>query len=179
MSLNNNPLIVSFGNRYSLGDSNILTGRASTLVDSTPSTPWKTSRYRCPWVLLPQKVLKGMNFFFTINPDDNIDYYENTKKWLVPKMLLLLDELKGLGLIKKSIVIYEIGKKGKIHFHGFLKTKERHIVYKKINEVFNKRTNLRHRTVRMDHIRTVADRTKMLDYCKKEEHNKTKMLYWN
>lgn len=179
MSLNSNPLIVSFGFQRYTGDSKIIAGRTTALVDSTPSTPWKTTRYKMTWETLPPKVLKGMNFFFTLNPDTNIDYYENTKKWLVPKLLLLLDELKGDGLIKKSLVIYEYGKTGKIHFHGFFKTEKRHEVYEKICKVFNKQTNYRHRTLRMDHIRTVADRTKMLNYCKKDEHNKSKCLYWN
>lgn len=179
MQNNKNPLIVMFGNPTIGNSTDIPQGRAITLVDSTPSTPWKTTRYKSKWLDIPNNVLKGMNFFFTLNPDDNIDYYENTKKWLVPKVLLLFDELKGIGLIKKSIIVYETGKKGKIHFHGFLKTKERHIVYDKICELFNKRKNLRHRTLQMDHIRTVQDRTKMIKYCQKEQHNQDKILYWN
>lgn len=136
-----------------------------------------------PWNLLPDKLIKGMNFFITVNPDPDIDYYENTKSFLIPKMLNLLDKLKSERLILKSIIVYEWGKSGakhgKLHFHGFIKTKNRQEVEKEFNAVFNKKVNLRHRTTNIKHIKSVLDRDRMIKYCKKEQQNKLKCLYWN
>ena len=155
----------------------------TTLVDSSPFIPWKSIRHRMPWDLLPDKLIKGMNFFITVNPDPDIDYYENTKAFLVPKMLNLLDKLKSERLILKSIIVYEWGKSGakhgKLHFHGFIKTKNRQEVEKEFNAVFNKKVNLRHRTTNIKHIKSVLDRDRMIKYCKKEQQNKLKCLYWN
>lgn len=176
-------LTVNFGNRKTYSNQQNLVGHTSSLVDSMPSKPWKTMRHRQPWQDIANKHYKGMNFFFTINPDPDIDFYENTKKFLIPKILILFDKLKSEGLIKKSLIIYEWGKfgkkHGKLHFHGFLQTKDKQTVSDKINQVFNKKTNLRHLTTRLNHIKTVDDRNRMITYMKKEQHNKLKILYWN
>lgn len=179
----NSKLTVNFGHTKTYSNDSKPKGHTSSLVDSMPSSPWKTIRHRMPWDLIGLKHYKGMNFFFTINPDPSIDFYENKKLFLVPKILILLEKLKDEGLVKKSIIVYEWGKfgkkHGKLHFHGMLQTKDKQACIDKINKIFNKKTNCRHRTTRLDHIKTVVDRNRMIKYMQKEQHNKLKCLYWN
>ncbi len=176
-------LTIDFGQTNHANNPFFASGATTTLVDSSPFIPWKSVRHRMPWTQIPEKLIKGMNFFFTINPDPDIDYYENTKAFLIPKMLNLLDKLKSDRLILKSIIVYEWGKSGashgKLHFHGFIKTKNRIEVEKEFNDVFNKKVNLRHRTTNLRHIKSVLDRDRMIKYIKKEQQNKIKCLYWN
>ena len=156
-----------------------------TLGNSTPSQPWNTTNVRTPWDKLPEKLFQGMNFFFTINPDPNCEWYTTDcdKKVIVTKFLSLIEQLKFRHLINKSISIYEYGqygaKHGKLHFHGFLKTTDRQTVEKEIANVFNNRSNIVHRTINTKHIKSVQDRDQMLNYMKKEQQNKIKCLYWN
>lgn len=160
-----------------------LAASTSTLVDSTSPNPWFKDHYRSPWNSFEGSHLKGMNFFLTINPDPDIDYYNNSKKFLIPLMLKTLEKLKSSELINKYCIVYEWGqfgkKHGKLHFHGFIKTKKRHEVYKELNKVFNKKTNCAHRTTRIDYIKTLEDRSRFLNYCKKEQQNKLKCLIYN
>ncbi len=156
-----------------------------TLGNSTPSQPWNTTNVRTPWDKLPDKLFQGMNFFFTINPDPNCEWYTTDcdKKVIVTKFLTLIERLKFRHLINKSISIYEYGqygaKHGKLHFHGFLKTTDRQTVEKEFANVFNNRSNIVHRTINTKHIKSVQDRDQMLNYMKKEQQNKIKCLYWN
>lgn len=153
------------------------------LVDSTRPSPWIRDHLRAPWTFFEVKHLKGMNFFITVNPDPDIDYYKNTKKFLLPLMIKLMEKLKRLDIISKYCIIYEWGKlgkqHGKLHFHGFIKTKMRFKVFEEVNKTFNKRSNLRHRTTRIDYIKSLDDRDRMLSYCKKEQQNKLKCLFYN
>jgi len=179
----NSKLLVNFGHTKTYSNADKCIDATLPLVDSSISIPWKTIKHRMPWELIVPKHYKGMNFFFTINPDPDLDFYENKKKFLIPKVLILLDKLKDEGLVKKSIVIYEWGKfgkkHGKLHFHGMLQTKDKQSCIDKINKIFNKKHNCRHRTTRFNHIKTVADRNRMVKYMQKEQHNKLKCLYWN
>ena len=156
-----------------------------TLGNSTPSQPWNTTNVRTPWDKIPEKLLQGMNFFFTINPDPNCEWYTTDcdKKVIVTKFLTLIEQLKNRHIINKSISIYEYGqygaKHGKLHFHGFLKTTDRQTVEKEIAKIFNNRSNIVHRTINTKVIKSVQDRDQMLNYMKKEQQNKIKCLYWN
>lgn len=186
-------LTVEFGNNPIKTYSN---RAVLSLGDSTATVPWKTSNFRCPWELIPEKVVKGCNFFFTINPDPHVDWYthDSDKKTIIPKFLLLLQELKDKGIIINSVSVYEYGKfgkrHGKLHFHGIIKTKRRQEFEAEVLKVFNKRSNLRHCTVDTKTIKSVADRNRILNYMhtsktKKgkiysaEQQNKIKCLYYN
>ena len=156
-----------------------------TLGNSTPSTPWIPQNVRIPWDKLPDNLLPGMNFFITINPDPNCEWYTTDcdKKVIVTKFLTVIQELKFQNIINKSLAIYEYGqygaKHGKLHFHLFIKTKDRETFEKEIAKTFNNRSNIVHRTVNSKHIKSVQDRDQMLNYMKKEQQNKIKCLYWN
>lgn len=152
------------------------------LVDSSTSIPWKTMNYRTPWEIIPEKYYKGLNFNFTLNPDPNIDYYENTKKWLIPKVLTLIKKLKDDGIIKKLILVYEWGtygkKHGKLHFHGLIQTNNKVLVQTEMLREFNKRSNVKHRTLQINHLPTIKDRARAIKYLKKEQQNKLKCLFY-
>lgn len=145
--------------------------------------PWKTINYRMPWLMIPEKHLKGLNFSFNLNMDEHINDYENTRKWQIPKVLLFLEKLKADKIIYKYLIVYEYGKygkkHGKIHFHGLVKTLDREEFEKQTLKVFNKRTNCTHRTLTTKHIKDPEHRATYLNYIKKEQHNKIKCLMWN
>lgn len=170
---------------FQKGDKKTYSNGVLTLGNSTPNHPWDTTKVRTPWDKIPEKHLAGMNFFFTLNPDPNCEWYTHDvdKKVIVTKFLTLIQELKFRHLINKSISIYEYGqygaKHGKLHFHGFLKTTDRQTVEKAFAEVFNNRSNIVHRTINTKIIKSVQDRDQMLNYMKKEQQNKIKCLYWN
>lgn len=153
------------------------------LGDSTPNPPWKTDQYRSPWELLDDNHLKGMNFIWTLNCDPAVENYANTKKVQIPLLLNLLDNIKFSGDMQKSIVVYEWGKQGKrhgkLHFHGMLKTHNKNQVTQEFLKVFNSRLAISHRTFHIKHVRTVDDRTRYLNYMKKEQQNKKRCLYYN
>lgn len=155
-----------------------------TLGNSSAHTPWKTTNVRVPWDKVPDKVLNGGNFFFTINPDPDVEWYtkDNDKKTIVTKFLTLFHKLKNQDIIKKSVSVYEYGKygakHGKIHFHGFISTTDKKAFEKAVYEVFNERANSRHRTLNLKIIKTTKDRQNMQAYLKKETHNKIKCLYY-
>ena len=155
------------------------------LGNSTPPQPWNTANMRNPWDRIPDKLYKGMNFFFTLNPDPNCEWYthDTDKKKIVTQFLCMMQELKFQHLINKSISIYEYGKygakHGKLHFHGFIQTKDKQSVEKVIAKHFNNRSNVLHRTINFKVIKSVTDRDQMLNYMKKEQQNKIKCLYWN
>lgn len=152
-----------------------LIGRAITLVDSTP----KLTKYNRPsWSDLPPNYLKGMSHFLTCNPDPDIDGYQNTPRWINAKFITLMETLRCKDIIKKCLIVHEHGN-GKVHLHGFIKCKYPCIVAKEINKVFNQRINLKHRTTRLNYIKSVKDRNNMLTYLKKETHNTHKYLYKN
>lgn len=153
------------------------------LGDSTPLPPWKTDQYRSPWSLVPESHLKGMNFLWTLNVDPAVEGYENTKKRQIPALLLFLDKIKRHMLINKSVVVYEWGNKGKshgkLHFHGMLKTSKKDQVVDEFIKEFNSRLAIRHRTFHIKHVKSVADRDRYINYMKKEQQNKNKLLYYN
>ncbi len=179
--MSNNPLLIDFQQ----GNKKTYSNGVLTLGNSTPSTPWMTDQVRTPWDKLPDNLLKGMNFFFTINPDPNCEWYTTDcdKKVIVTRFLKLIQELKFRHLINKSISIYEYGKygakHGKLHFHGFIQTTDRQTVETEIAKEFNNRSNIVHRTINTKHIKSVQDRDQILSYMKKEQQNKLKCLYWN
>ena len=154
-----------------------------TLGIGRQNIPWKTKEYRMPWELIPDSHYKGLNFSFNINMDSDIDNYENTKKWQIPKILLFMERLKGEGIIKKYVIVYEYGKygakHGKLHYHGLIQTRDREGFVKQVGVEFNKKTNLLHRTVTTKHIKDCHHRETYLKYIKKEPHNKKKCLYYN
>jgi len=152
-----------------------LVGRTITLVDSTPkSTKW----IRPSWTNLPPSHLKGMSHFITCNPDPDIDGYQNTSRWINSRFIKLMETLSIKNIIEKCLIVHEYGN-GKVHLHGFVKCKMACLVTKEINKVFNHRINLKHRTTRLNYIKSVKDRNNMLEYLKKEPHNKHKYLYKN
>ena len=146
-------------------------------------TPWKHDNYRSPWDTIPDDHLKGLNFTFNLNIDTNIDNYENTKKFQIPKVLLFLEKMKTDKIIFKYIIVYEWGKfgkkSGKLHFHGLIKTKQRDIFTQEIGKEFNKKTNCMHRTLTTKHIKDLEHRVTYLKYLKKESQNKIKCLMYN
>lgn len=146
--------------------------------------PWKTKNYRSPWEHIPETHRKGCNLSFNLNIDPDITDFENTKKWQIPKVLLFFEELKLKHIIQKVIIVYEWGKFGKahgtLHFHGMVKTQDRFAFEKAIFDTFNKRTNLRHRTLKTKIFKDVEHRDHLFNvYYRKETHNKIKCLYWN
>lgn len=144
--------------------------------------PWKHPHHRSPWDKIPDTHYKGMNFTFNINPDPDIEGYENTKKFLIPKVLLLLEKLMADKIINKYIIVYEWGKygkkHGKLHFHGVIKTQKRDQFNEEVYKEFNKKTNCRHRTLTTKHFKDVGHRDTYLKYMKKETQNKIKCLMW-
>lgn len=152
-----------------------------SLGNSTPITPWQIGNVRIPWTDIPKNHLKGMNFFFTLQPDPSCDWYTSDmdKKTIIPKFLEAMEELKMKQIISRSISIYEIGEHEKIHFHGFLKTIYRCQATKYLLSIFNHRRNLSHITFDLRTIKSVSDREKMYEYFKKEKHNKERCLYYN
>lgn len=145
--------------------------------------PWKTKEYRQPWEHIPEEFYKGLNISFNLNMDSDIDNYENTKKWQIPKVLLFFERLKRDGIIKKYIIVYEYGKygakHGKLHYHGLIQTRDRERFSNDIYKEFNKKSSLLHRTLTTKHIKDVEHRDTYLNYMKKEPHNKNKCLYYN
>lgn len=152
-----------------------LVGRTINIsVDSTPP-----SKYNRPsWSDLPPNHLKGMSHFFSVSPDPDIDGYQNTPRWINAKFITLMETLRCNNIIQKCLIVHEHGN-GKVHLHGFFKCKMPCIVAKEINKIFNQRVNLKHRTTRLNYIKSVKDRERMLTYLKKEKHNKHKYLYKN
>ncbi len=145
--------------------------------------PWKSPNYRSPWETIPETHLKGCNFSFNLNMDTNIEGYENTKKWQIPRVLLFLEKLKADHIINKYVIVYEWGKygkkNGKIHYHGIIKTKQRDEFVARMCKEYNKQTNAKHRTITTKHLKDVMHRETYLKYCKKESQNKIKCLMWN
>lgn len=152
-----------------------------SLGNSTPITPWQTSNVRIPWDQIPKNHLKGMNFFFSLQPDPSCEWYTSDmdKKVIITKFLEAMEYMKIKQIISRSISIYEIGKHSKIHFHGFLKTIYRDQATKYLLSQFNHRRNLSHITLDLRTIKSVEDRNKMLVYLKKEGKNSIKSLYYN
>jgi len=155
------------------------------LGNSNSLKPWELPGYRKPWDLIPSSHYRAMNFFVTINPDPNTDWYttDTDKKVIIPLFLNLMQKLKNLDIIKKSISIYEYGKhgkkNGKLHFHCLISTKEKMEMLSQMYKLFNKRRNLKHCTVDCRHIKSVCDRNQMIHYLKKEQQNKLKCLFIN
>ena len=153
------------------------------LGNSTDPVLWKDKHYRCPWELIPEKDMKGMNFFFTLNIDPSIDGYENTKKYQIPKVLMFMKNMQMDKIISKYVIIYEWGKQGKsygkLHFHGFIKTIKRNEFEDQVCKEFNRQTNARHRTIQTSPNKDVATRQRRINYLKKETQNKIKCLHWN
>ncbi len=155
------------------------------LGNRAQNNPWIQHNVRMPWDLIPENTMKGCNFFVTLNPDPNMDWYTNDtdKKTIITKFLKTIQELKDLNIINKCVFIYEYGKygkkHGKLHFHGFIKTTQKQEFEKRIYQVFNDRSNLKHRTLNLKNIKSVKDRDQMTNYLKKEPQNKLKCLYFN
>ena len=153
------------------------------LGNSAAIAPWKTKRFRCPWDEVEDSHLKGMNFFFTLNIDPSVEWYENTKKCQIPRVLNFFDELKYKSIINRFIIVYEWGKKGKshgkLHYHGFIKTIHKDEFINEVKKTFNKQTNALHRTIQVSVNKSVKDRENRIQYLRKEQQNKIKCLYWN
>ena len=149
-----------------------------------PLQPWITANVRRAWDVVPQKSLRG-NFFMTLNPDPNCDWYttNNDKKTIVTKFLTAIEKLKASRILLSSVFVYEYGDKGKkdgkIHFHGIIKTEDKDAITNAILKEFNQRSNAKHRTLNLKVIKKVSDRENMINYMKKECQNKKKCLYFN
>jgi hypothetical protein len=166
-------------------------GATNTLVDSSATKNGLTnvlqkeqqSRIRISWDKLPSKCYNGGNFFFTLNPDPNVQWYtHNTdKKVIFDKYIETFEKIKDLGYLKKSYSVYEYGqgkKNGKIHFHGFIHTTNKKKFEEEIYKVFNEKSNCKHRTLNLKTIKTTLDRQRMQKYLKKETQNKIKLFYY-
>lgn len=151
------------------------------LGNSTPNHPWEPYNTHTPWTEIPKNHLKGMNFFFSLQPDPSCEWYTSDmdKKVIITKFLEAMEYMKIKQIISRSISIYEIGKHSKIHFHGFLKTIYRDQATKYLLSQFNHRRNLSHITLDLRTIKSVEDRNKMLVYLKKEGKNSDRCLYYN
>lgn len=148
-----------------------------------PRQPWDVNNVRRAWDVVPGKSLKG-NFFMTLNPDPNCDWYttHNDKKLIVTKFLTTIHNLKVSRKLISSVFVYEYGqgkKDGKIHFHGIIKTEDKDAITDAILKEFNQRSNAKHRTLNLKIIKKVSDRENMITYMKKEQQNKKKCLYFN
>ncbi len=173
----NNSIIPSQGNKKTSSFAALYLGNSAAPV------PWKTDQYRSPWDTIEESHLKGMNFFFTLNIDPSIEWYENTKKCQIPKVLLFFEKMKIRQLISRYVIIYEWGTKGKshgkLHYHGFIKTKQKNELLEEFYKEFNNKTNARHRTIQLSVNKSVKDRENRIRYLRKESQNKIKCLYWN
>jgi len=153
------------------------------LGNSAAIVPWKTARFRSPWDSIEDSHMKGMNFFFTLNIDPSIEWYENTKKCQIPRVLLFFEKMKMQQLISRYVIIYEWGEKGrshgKLHYHGFIKTIRKEELIEEFRKEFNKKTNALHRTIQLSVNKSVKDRENRIRYLRKESQNKIKCLYWD
>lgn len=156
------------------------------LGNSTQIPPWKNPfSYQIKWKDIKECSLKGFNFFLTLNPDPSCDWYttDRDKKVLIPKFLTMMETLRYSGKLKSCVCIYEYGKGGKkggkMHFHVLLKTRFKHEMLEVVYNIFNNRTNCRHRTVQCRNLRSVDDRNyQFYQYMRKESHNQETCLYY-
>ena len=182
-----NLLTVDFNQNKSSANGALLTLGNSNASLKNMHKPWNEEHIRVPWDLISEKYTHGGNLFFTINPDPNVDWYtHNTdKKTIFTKYLTMMEKLKSSQIIKKSICVYEYGKygrcngHGKLHFHGFVLTKDKQSFEKEVYKVFNNTSNAKHRTLNLKIIKSAQDRQNMLNYFKKENQNKIKCFYYN
>lgn len=178
-------LTVDFSKHYSNSNKNKIKLEMASLPlgIGRQIIPWKSPNYRSPWKTIPEGHHKGMNFTFNLNMDTNIDDYENTKKWQIPRVLLFLEKLKADHIIYKYTIVYEWGKygkkDGKLHYHGIVKTKQREEFVTLMCKEYNKNTNAKHRTITTKHLKDLDHRATYLKYIKKESQNKLKCLMWN
>ena len=178
------PLVVDFNHNNSsiVFDNNNNPLRHYTLGNSAENPPWKLPSFRSKWERIPAPHIKGMNFFFTLNIDTNVAWYKNNKVVQIPRVLNLMSKLKRQLLISKYVIIYEWGEKGKqcgkLHYHGFIKTKKKNEVLDLFKKEFSANLRTAHRAIHLNHIKSVDDRSRMLNYLKKENQNKEKCLYW-
>lgn len=153
------------------------------LGNSAAIVPWKTDRWRSPWENIEENHLKGMNFFFTLNIDPSVEWYENTKKCQIPRVIDFFEKMKRQQLISRYVIIYEWGKygksHGKLHYHGFIKSIRKPELIEEFRKAFNVKTNALHRTIQLSVNKSVKDRENRIRYLKKESQNKLKCLYWN
>lgn len=153
-----------------------------TLGNSTPNPPWKQPNYRSPWDKIDEKFIKGMNLSVNLNIDPSVEWYENTKKVQIPKVLLFFEKMKMERIINKYIIVYEWGKygkkEGKLHYHMLVKTTKKNELVTEIIKEFNNKTNCSHRTIRVNWLKDVQHRLRYINYMKKEQQNKIKCLYY-
>lgn len=157
------------------------------LGNRTQIKPWKDQyRYNLLWADVNKDSLKGYNFFLTLNPDTSCDWYTHDldKKNIIPRYLECIEKAQFRHIIKSSLSIYEFGKygkkHGKIHFHALIKTSNKKALLCMLCEIFNNRTNLKHRTVQCRSLRSVEDREyQFLTYMRKEKHNSKRLLFMN
>ena len=73
-----------------------------------PRQPWNVDNVRRVWDVVPKMSLKG-NFFMTLNPDPNCDWYttHNDKKLIVTKFLTTIHNLKISRKLISSVFVYE------------------------------------------------------------------------
>ena len=151
-----------------------------TLGDSTPKFSDRPY-YRVPWSDIPSKRLQACNLAFTLNADCRVDFDVYDRKISNPKLINLLLELKKKDIVKKITCVYEYGEKGKLHgklhYHGIASVNDRETFEKAILQTFNKRSDVKHRTLHTKLFKAVVDRDRYLNYMKKEEQNKKKCLF--
>lgn len=147
--------------------------------------------YRVPWDNISKKELNSMNLAFTLCPDIRVDFDCKDKSVCVPKLIDLLIELKNNNVLNKIISNYEYGEKGKeygkLHFHGMVllspgdasgKLNNREKFEKALLKVFNKRSQLRDKTLHTKLLRKQEDRDRYHAYLKKEQQCKIKSLVY-
>jgi hypothetical protein len=149
------------------------------LGDSTPKFPWKPF-YRIPWSDITPKKLTACNIIFTLNPDIRVDFDCKDRKICNAKFLSQCIELKNKGMLTHMTAVYEYGEKGKehgkLHYHGIVKVADRSLWEKEVLSIFNKRSQVSHRTLNTTLIKSTDDRDRYLKYMKKEAQNKVKTL---
>lgn len=151
-----------------------------SFIDGGPlgNRPPKNILTRYPWTDIDDKYYQGVNLSININPDPSkINDYNNKK--LLNNILLhyINNEVK----IQKAIGVYEYGSKGahygKLHYHIAIKTNYRKDIEDKLIEMFNQRSNCKHRTLQSKPFKDVKHRTDYINYMKKETQNKIKCLF--
>jgi hypothetical protein len=149
------------------------------LGDSIPKIPWRPF-YRIPWEDISDKTARSCNLIFTLNPDMRVDFDCKDRKICNPKFMDLLHKMKMDGLLTHIVAIYEYGERGKshgkLHYHGIAKVADRSKFEAELLKMFNKRSQVKHRTLHTKLVRTVADHDRYYKYMKKENQNKVKCL---
>jgi len=157
--------------QLTLWASNTESGSTLGYLPQNPMNPHHTRR-RVPWEKIKTSFFRGLNFSFTLNPDSQIDDYNNKQKMSSKLISLLVNNDK----VTRAIYVAEIGKGGKLHFHGLIKTTDRASFSIEMLKVFNFRKEYMHRTLRTKHL-DVSYRECYLRYMKKDNPLTCEWLY--